>query len=92
MFPGIASGFGFAWLMSFRIVITPAELIFRSLFRGKRSIEYNEIKIVRLARNFRRATGGPLRLIVESREGNKLKEQTSTQKFFRGQPLTPFLI
>ena len=67
----IASVFCFAWLISFRIVITPTELIFRSLFRGKQSIKHNEIKKVRLAWNFWRTRKSPLRLIVEPREGDK---------------------
>jgi len=78
----VATGFGLAWLVSFRIVITPTELIFRSLFRGKRSIKYNEIKKVRLAWNFRQAIWPPMQLIVEPREGKKMKELAINAKVF----------
>lgn len=78
----IASGFGFAWLMSFRIVITPTELIFRSLFLGKRSIKHAEIKKVSLAWNFWRTIKSPMRLIVEPREGNMLKKLDINAKVF----------
>ena len=62
---GIVSGYSLAWLGSFKIVITPTELVFRSLFRGKQSIQHNEIKLVRLEWKFWRARKGPLRLVVE---------------------------
>jgi hypothetical protein len=65
------SGFALTWLFSFRIIITPTELIFRSLFQGKQRIKHDEIKKVRLAWKFWRSRKSPLRLIVESREGNK---------------------
>ena len=70
-----ASGLGFAWLISFRIVITPTELIFRSLFRGKQSIKHDEIKKVRLAWNLWRTRKGPLRLIIEPRESDKMRKE-----------------
>ena len=54
--------FAVAWLVSFRIVITPEELIFRSLFRGKQSIKHGEIKKVRLAWKFWRTRKSPSRL------------------------------
>jgi hypothetical protein len=66
-----ASGFALAWLFSFRIIITPTELIFRSLFRGKQRIKHDEIKKVRLAWKFWRSRKSPSRLIVEPRAGNK---------------------
>ncbi len=66
------SVFGFAWLVSFQIVITPTDLVFRSLFRGRRSIKHNEIKVVRLTWKLQRQ--GPLRLIVEPRESNPARK------------------
>lgn len=78
----IASALGFAWLISFRIVITPTQLIFRSLFRGKRSIKHDQIKKVRLAWNFWRTKKSPLRLIVEPCEGNKMKGLDINAKVF----------
>jgi hypothetical protein len=60
-----ASVFGFAWLLSFQIELTPSEVIFRSLFRGRRSIRNEQIKKVRLTCDFRRRTEGPLQLIVD---------------------------
>lgn len=71
----IVSAFCFAWLVSFRIVITQNELVFRSLFRGKQSIKHDEIKKVRLAWKFWQTKKGPLRLIVEAREGCGVKRQ-----------------
>jgi hypothetical protein len=71
----IISGFCFAWLISFRIVITKTELIFRSLFRGNQRIKHDEIKKVRLAWKFWRTRKGPLRLIVEPREDSEMKKQ-----------------
>ena len=78
----VATAFGFAWLISFRIVITPTELIFRSLFRGKRSIKHDEIKKVHLVWNFRQAIRPPMQLIVEPREGKKMKELAINAKVF----------
>lgn len=70
----VVSAFGLAWLVSFRIVITPTELIFRSLFRGKQIIKHDEIKIVRLTWKFWQSRKGPMRLVVEPREGNNIKK------------------
>jgi hypothetical protein len=78
----IATGFGFAWLISFRIVITPTELIFHSLFRGKQTIKHDEIKKVRLAWNFWRTRKSPLRLVVEPHEGNGVKTLDINAKVF----------
>jgi hypothetical protein len=61
------SGFALAWLSSFKIVLTPTEVVFRSLFRGRHSLRHDEIGIVRLAWNLRSARG-PLRLVVEPRD------------------------
>ncbi len=77
-----ASSFGFLWLISFRITITPTELTFRSLFRGKQSIKHSEIKKVSLAWNFWRTRKGPLRLIVEPRESNNIKTLDINAKVF----------
>lgn len=71
----IVSGLCLAWLISFRIVITQTELIFRSLFRGRQSIKHDEIKKVRLAWKFWRTRKGPLRLIVEPRDGGNIKKE-----------------
>jgi hypothetical protein len=76
----LVSAFGFAWLISFRIVITPTELIFWSLFRGKQSIRHDEIEIVRLTWKFRRQ--GPLRLVVEPRESSQVKRLDINAKVF----------
>jgi hypothetical protein len=78
----IATALAFAWLISFRIVITPTELIFRSLFRGKRSIKHDEIKKVRLVWNFRQTIRPAMQLIVEPREGKTMKELTINAKVF----------
>ena len=64
-----ASGFGFAWLYSFRIVITPTEVRFRSLFRGQQSIRHDQIQRVRLTWRFWNRTRGPLQLVVQPRIG-----------------------
>ncbi|HEX3716707.1 MAG TPA: hypothetical protein VH595_01960 [Verrucomicrobiae bacterium] len=76
---GIVSGYSFAWLVSFKIVITPAELVFRSLFRGKQSIKHNQIKIVRLEW---KAQKGPLRLVVEPKESNGARKLDINAKVF----------
>jgi hypothetical protein len=78
----IATGVGFAWLVSFRIIITPTELVFRSLFRGKQTIKHDEIKEVRLAWNFWRTRKSPLRLVVEPREGSEIKKLDINAKVF----------
>ena len=78
----LVSGFCFAWLTSFRIVITQTELSFRSLFQGKQTIKHDEIRKVRLAWKLWRARKGPLRLIVELREGNRIGELDINAKVF----------
>jgi hypothetical protein len=78
----VASSFGFAWLVSFRIVVTPTELIFRSLFRGKQSIKHDEIKKVRLSWKLWRSRKSPMRLIVEPREGIQKRELDINAKVF----------
>jgi hypothetical protein len=64
------SGFTFLWLSSFRIVITPAGIIFRSLFRGQQELKLEEIKMVRLTWKFWQTRKGPLRIVVEPRDRN----------------------
>lgn len=64
------SGFGFIWLFSFRIIITPTEINFRSLFRGEQALKIDEIKTVRLVWKFWQARKGPLRMLVEPRDRN----------------------
>jgi hypothetical protein len=63
-----ASLLGFAWLLSFQIVLTPDEVIFRSLFRSRRALRNEEIKKVLLTHDFRRRREGPWQLIVEPRD------------------------
>ena len=63
------SVFGFAWLFSFRIVITPTEICFRSLFRGQQSIRHDQIRKVQLVWNLWNRTRGPLQLVIEPRSG-----------------------
>jgi hypothetical protein len=53
------SGFAFAWLFSFRMVLTATEVTFRSLFRGRQSIRHDEIKRVRLSWSLRGGARGP---------------------------------
>jgi hypothetical protein len=77
----ITSCFGFAYLISLRIVITPTELAFRNLFRGNQRIKHSEIKRLRLAW-IRRSGKGPLRLFVEPREGSLKKEMDINAKVF----------
>ena len=74
LFALAVSGFGFAWLFSFRIVITPAKICFRSLFRGQQSIRHDQIQKVQLAWKLWNRTRGPLQLVIEPRttEGRKL--------------------
>ena len=78
----LVSGFCFAWLISFRIVISQTELSFRSLFQGKQTIKHDEIGKVRLAWKLWRTRRGPLRLIVELREGKKIAELDISAKVF----------
>ena len=79
-----ASGFAMAWLFSFRIVITPTELTFRSLFRGQQTLKHEEIKIVRFTWKFWQTKKGPLRLVVEPRDGStKAKLEINAKVFSR---------
>lgn len=74
LFATFTSAYGFTWLISFQIVITPTELIFRSLFQGRQSIKFDEIKKVRLAWKLWRTGKGPWRLVVEPRENSARKK------------------
>ena len=76
------SGFGFAWLFSFRIVITPTEIRFRSLFRGQQSIRHDQIQKVQLTWNLQSRTRGPLQLIIEPRSSSSLHELSINAKVF----------
>jgi hypothetical protein len=79
----VISGFTFAWLISFQIIITSDEIIFRSLFRGKKGIGHHEIKIVRLTWNlWNRRMRGPLRLVIEPHEGSKTAKLDINAKVF----------
>jgi hypothetical protein len=77
----LASLFGFAWLLSFQIVLTPSEIIFPSLFRGRRSIRNDEIKKVCLTCDFLRRAEGPWQLIIEARE-HSIKDLEINAKVF----------
>ena len=76
------SGLAFGWLSSFRIVITPTEVRFRSLFRGQQSIRHDQIQKVRLAWSFQSRTRGPMRLIIEPRDGSGLRQFDINAKVF----------
>ena len=79
----IISGFAFAWLISFQIAITSDEIIFRSLFRGKKRIRHDEIKMVRLTWSlWSRKMRGTMRLIIEPREGSRVKQLDINAKVF----------
>jgi hypothetical protein len=79
----VISGFAFAWLISFQITITSDEIIFRSLFRGKKRIRHDKIKIVRLTWNlWSRTMRGPLRLIIEPCENSNARELDINAKVF----------
>jgi hypothetical protein len=78
----IVSGFAFAWLFSFRIIITPTEVRFRSLFRGQQSIQHNQIQKVQLAWNLRNRTRGPFQLIIEPRVDSGVRKLTINAKVF----------
>ena len=79
----VISGFAFAWLISFQIAITSDEIIFRSLFRGKKSIRHNEIKMVRLTWNlWSRKMRGPMRLVIELRAGSDARRLDINAKVF----------
>ena len=81
IFASVVSAFAFAWLFSFRIVLTPTEVIFRSLFRGRQSIRHEQIKIVRLTLSLKR-TRGPFRLVIEPRDGSGARELDINAKVF----------
>ena len=78
----VVSGFAFAWLFSFRIVLTPTELFFRSLFRGQQSIRHDQIKRVHLTWSLQRRTRGPMRLVIEPREGSGARDLDINAKVF----------
>jgi hypothetical protein len=65
------SGFGFAWLFSFSIVITPTEICFRSLFRGQQRIRHDQIQEVQLTWKFWNRMRGPLQLVINPRNGGE---------------------
>lgn len=83
LFGVVVSAFAFAWLFSFRIVVTPTEVVFRSLFRGRQRIRHDQIKIVRLAWQLR-SSSGPMRLIIEPREGSGARQLEINAKVFSG--------
>jgi hypothetical protein len=74
---------GFAWLLSFQIELTPSEIIFRSLFRGRRRIRNDQIKKVSLTCDFRKRTSGPLQLIVEPRDHSIQQLKINAKVFSR---------
>ena len=76
------SGSALAWLLSFRIVLTQTEVQFRSLFRGQKRIRHDQIKKVRLAWSFRWRARGPMRLIIEPRDGTGARELSVNAKVF----------
>lgn len=82
LFALIVSGFAFAWLFSFRIVITPTEVRFRSLFRGQQSLRHDQIRKVRLTWNLRNRTRGPWQLVIEPRTGSSGRELSINAKVF----------
>ena len=77
----VVSAFALTWLFSFRIVLTPTEVIFRSLFRGRQSIRHEQIKIVRLTFSLKR-TRGPFRLVIEPRDNSGARELDINAKVF----------
>jgi hypothetical protein len=78
----IVSAFAFAWLFNFRIVITPTEIRFRSLFRGQQSIRHDQIQKVQLAWNLWSRTRGPLQLVIEPRLDSGARKLTINAKVF----------
>src|SRR5438093_10992420 len=76
------SGFALAWLLSFRIVLTERDVQFRSLFRGRKSIRHDQIKRVRLTWSLRGAARGPMRLVIEPRDGSRAGELSVNAKVF----------
>jgi len=81
LFALIISGLGFAWLFSFRIVIAPTEISFRSLFHGQRSIRHDQIQKVQLTWNFWNRTRGPLQLVIKPRTDD-VREMSINAKIF----------
>jgi hypothetical protein len=84
LFASAVSVFAFAWVFRFRIEITETELTFCGLFQGRRRIKHEDIKKVRLAWKFWRTAGGPLRLIVETKNAAGPKEVSINAKVFSG--------
>ena len=82
VYASLISAFAIGCLISFQIVLTPTEVIFRSLFRGSRSIRHDQIKMVRLAWNITRQIGGPMRLIIEPHDGSGARELRINAKVF----------
>jgi hypothetical protein len=76
------SGFVLAWLLSFRITLTPTEVVFRSLFAGRKSICQTQIEDVRLTLNFGSNTQGPLRLVITPRKDSGAQELNINAKVF----------
>ena len=76
------SGFTLAWLLSFRIELTETEVQFRSLFRGRKSIRHDQIKKVLLTWNLRGGARGPMRLVIEPRDGSSVGELSINAKVF----------
>lgn len=77
----VASLFSLAWLLSFQIELTPDEVSFRSLFRGRKRIRNEQIKKVSLTFDFWRRREGPWQLIIEPRD-RSTKELRINAKFF----------
>lgn len=77
------SGFAFAWLFCFRIVITPTEIHFRSLFRGQQTIRHDQIRKVLLAWNYGRGIQGPLQLVIEPLSDDERKLRINAKVFSR---------
>jgi hypothetical protein len=85
------SGFAFAWLFSFRIVLTATEVTFRSLFRGRQSIRHDEIKRVRLSWSLRGGARGPMRLVIEPRDNSDAREMDINAKVFSREAIDALL-
>jgi hypothetical protein len=77
----VVTAFVFAWLICFRIVLTPTEVIFHSLPRGRQSIRHDQIKLVRLIFVLKQ-TRGPFRLVIEPRDGSGARELDINAKVF----------
>jgi hypothetical protein len=63
-------------------VLTPTEVIFRSLFGGSQSIRHEQIKIVRLTFSLKQRTRGPFRLVIEPRHGSGVRKLDINAKVF----------